>query len=135
MKILTLALDSNITNKNNQVNESIINTKNISLSNTNISRHEETGLLNIKTTVDNKNTGNKSPADFTITVHANDPYPSSFNGNISGTQVKLGMGMYSVSETILPGYFVTFSKDCFGGIMSTIVKNCTIKNTYTIHNR
>ena len=132
MKLLSLALDTNLSNKNKTVNQLFVNTKNISLYNNTISKAGDTGLLNIKTIVDNKNAGNKSPSDFTITVHANDPYPYSFTGNSSGTQVKLGMGMYSISETILPGYYVSFSKDCFGGIMSTIVKNCTITNTYTV---
>ena len=131
MKIFTLALNSNLNNENKQFNNLYLNTKNISLFNKNISKGEETGLLNIITTVDNKNKGNKTPSDFTIIVHANDPYPTSFAGNSSGTQVKLGMGMYSISESIVPEYHVSFSKDCFGGIMSTIVKNCTIKNTYT----
>ena len=133
IKVIPLVLDSNLTYKNKQFNNLPINSKNISLlnNNNNLSKSDVIGLLNVITTVDNKNIGNKSPSDFTITVHANDPYPSSFSGNSSGTKVKLGMGMYSISEFILPGYFASFSNDCFGGIMSTIVKNCTIKNTYT----
>jgi len=133
IKVIPLVLDSNLTYKNKQFNNLPINSKNTSLlnNNNNLSKSDVIGLLNVITTVDNKNIGNKSPSDFTITVHANDPYPSSFSGNSSGTKVKLGMGMYSISEFILPGYFASFSNDCFGGIMSTIVKNCTIKNTYT----
>jgi hypothetical protein len=133
IKVIPLVLDSNLTYKNKQFNNLPINSKNTPLlnNNNNLSKSDVIGLLNVITTVDNKNIGNKSPSDFTITVHANDPYPSSFSGNSSGTKVKLGMGMYSISEFILPGYFASFSNDCFGGIMSTIVKNCTIKNTYT----
>jgi Prealbumin-like fold domain len=135
IKVVSLVLDSNLTYNNKQFNNLPINSKNISLlnnnNNDNISKSDAIGLLNVITTVDNKNIGNKSPSDFTITVHANDPYPSSFSGNPLGTKVKLGMGMYSISEFILPGYFASFSNDCFGGIMSPIVKNCTIKNTYT----
>src|SRR6478736_9038536 len=115
MKIFTLALNSNLNNENKQFNNLYLNTKNISLFHKNISKGEETGLLNIITTVDNKNKGNKTPSDFTIIVHANDPYPTSFAGNSSGTQVKLGMGMYSISESILPDYHVSFFQRLFWG--------------------
>src|SRR4051812_3995409 len=98
IKVIPLVLDSNLTYKNKQFNNLPINSKNISLlnNNNNLSKSDVIGLLNVITTVDNKNIGNKSPSDFTITVHANDPYPSSFSGNSSGTKVKLGMGMYSI---------------------------------------
>lgn len=131
-----IASDPNSISKNKQFNFLYVNSKNTSLFNNNInndiSKSNKVGLLVVIATVDNKNIGNKSPSDFTITVHANDPYPVSFSGNSSGTQVKLNMGMYSISESILPGYFTSFSKDCFGGIMSTIVKNCFIKNTFIV---
>src|SRR6476660_143700 len=71
MEVFTLALDSNQKNENKQFN-------NLYLYNNNISKGEGTGLLNIITTVDNKNKGNKPPSNFTIIVHANDPYPTSF---------------------------------------------------------
>ena len=48
--------------------------------------------------------GNKSSQDFKVNIHANDPIPSSFDGNSSGTTVKLGMGMYSITESSIPGY-------------------------------
>ncbi|HXT83880.1 MAG TPA: hypothetical protein VN704_06055 [Verrucomicrobiae bacterium] len=89
------------------------------------------GLLVVKTTVNNKNIGNKLPSDFIINIHANDPSVVSFNGNSSGTSIKLSMGMYAVSERQIPGYFTTYSNDCFGGIMSTDTKHCIITNTYT----
>ena len=89
------------------------------------------GLLIVKTTVNNKNIGNKLPADFIINIHANDPSVVSFNGNSSGTNVKLSMGMYAVSQRQIPGYFTTYSNDCFGGIMSVDTKHCSITNTYT----
>ena len=56
------------------------------------------GLLIVKTTVNNKNNGNKLPSDFIINIHANDPSVVSFNGNSSETRIKLSMGMYAVSE-------------------------------------
>ncbi|HET7285205.1 MAG TPA: hypothetical protein VFI70_11010, partial [Nitrososphaeraceae archaeon] len=41
------------------------------------------------------------------------------------------MGMYSVTETSLPGYNSTLSDDCSGGIMSVQTKKCMITNFYS----
>lgn len=71
------------------------------------------------------------PSDFTITVHGNNPSPSSFQGSSSGTAVKLQMGMYSVTEQGPSGYNSTRSGDCSGGMMSVETKTCKITNTYT----
>jgi len=92
--------------------------------------NESKGLLLVKITVNNEGTGNKKPSDFTISIHANDPSIASFPGSSSGTEIKLGMGMYSVSESHIPGYVSSFSVDCFGGIMSVETRNCVITNTY-----
>jgi hypothetical protein len=92
--------------------------------------NELKGLLLVKITVDNGGIGNKKPSDFTINIHANDPSIASFPGNSSGTEIKLGMGMYSVSESPIPGYMTSFSPDCFGGIMSVESRSCVITNTY-----
>ena len=89
------------------------------------------GILIVTEKVVNEGGGNKKPSDFTITVHGNNPSPSTFQGNSSGTVVKLQMGMYSVTETKLSGYNSTISGDCSGGIMSVETKNCTITNTYS----
>jgi hypothetical protein len=89
------------------------------------------GTVIVTTKVINEGGGNKKPSDFTITVHGNDPSPSSFLGNSSGTRVKLHMGMYSVTEKVLSGYNSTSSDDCSGGMMSVEAKNCTITNIYT----
>jgi hypothetical protein len=86
------------------------------------------GFLNVVVLVNN---GNKSSSDFTINVHSNNPNPSSFFGNSSGTNVRLGMGMYSVSEVPLKNYIQHYSPDCFGGIMSNITKKCVITNIYS----
>jgi hypothetical protein len=88
------------------------------------------GLLIVKTIVNNKEVGNKKAADFLVSIHANDPIPASFRGNSNGTNVKLGMGMFSVSQTVLPGYVTSYSSDCFGGIMSVVTKKCTITNVF-----
>jgi Prealbumin-like fold domain len=91
------------------------------------------GKVIVTTKVINEGGGNKKPSDFTITIHGNDPSPSSFAGNSSGTLVKLHMGMYSVTENVLSGYNSTSSDDCSGGMMSVEAKNCTITNIYTKH--
>ena len=88
------------------------------------------GILIVTKKVINEGIGNKKPSDFTINVHGNDPLPSSFPGNSSGTSVKLPMGMYSVTETGPSGYNSTLSGDCSGGMMSVETKNCTITNIF-----
>ena len=79
----------------------------------------------------NEGGGNKRPSDFTINIHANDPFPSSFRGSSSGIPVRLHMGMYSVTEASLPGYNSTMSDDCSGGIMSVQTKKCIVTNIYS----
>ena len=89
------------------------------------------GILIVTEKVVNEGGGNKKPSDFTITVHGNNPFPRTFQGNSSGTAVKLQMGMYSVTQTKPSGYNSTFSEDCPDGMMSVETKNCTITNTYS----
>ena len=96
-----------------------------------IDNNKMKGLLIVKILVNNKNVGSKDPSNFIINIHANDPSIVSFNGNSSGTNVKLGMGMYSVSESLITGYFALYSADCFGGMMAVNAKHCTITNTYS----
>jgi hypothetical protein len=94
-----------------------------------INQVQGTVIVTIK--VVNEGGGNKKPSDFTITIHGNDPSPSSFAGNSSGTHVKLHTGMYSITETGPSGYNFTSSGDCSGGMMSVEIKNCTITNIYS----
>jgi hypothetical protein len=89
------------------------------------------GTLIVTQKVINEGGGNKKPSDFMINVHGNDPSPSSFPGNSSGTSVKLQMGMYSITETGPSGYNSTLSGDCSGGMMSVETKNCIITNIYS----
>jgi Prealbumin-like fold domain len=89
------------------------------------------GTLIVTENVVNEGGGNKKPSDFTINIHGNDPSPSSFRGNSSGTPVKLHMGMYSVTVRGPSGYNSTSSGDCSGGMMSVEIKNCTITNIYS----
>jgi hypothetical protein len=72
----------------------------------------------------------KLPSDFTIKIHGNNPSPSLFPGNSSGTIVKLDMGMYSVTESGPSDYNSTSSMDCSGAIMSVEAVKCDITNTY-----
>ena len=66
------------------------------------------------------------PSDVRVTIHGNDPMPSSFRGNISGTPVRLHMGMYSVTAIGPSGYAPAYSGDCSGGMMSVHTKKCII---------
>jgi hypothetical protein len=111
-------------NQNIAYGETNPNSKSLSINN------NVKGTLIVKIMVNNIDGGNKSSQDFKVNVHANDPIPSSFDGNSSGTTVKLGMGMYSITEFSSPEYTSHYSSDCFGGIMSTDNKECIIINTY-----
>jgi hypothetical protein len=89
------------------------------------------GTLIVTKKVINEGGGNsKQPSDFTIKIHGNNPSPSLFPGNSSGTIVKLDMGMYSVTESGPSDYNSTSSMDCSGAIMSVEAVKCDITNTY-----
>src|ERR671939_161652 len=88
------------------------------------------GTLIVTKKVINEDGGNSKPSDFIITVHGNNPSPSSFLGNSSGTIVKLVMGMYSVTESGPSDYNSTSSMDCSGASMSSEVMKCNITSTY-----
>jgi hypothetical protein len=89
------------------------------------------GTLIVTKKVINEGGGNsKQPSDFTIKIHGNNPSPSLFPGNSSGTIVKLDMGMYSVTESGPSGYNSTSSMDCSGAIMSVETVKCDMTSTY-----
>jgi hypothetical protein len=88
------------------------------------------GSLIVTKKVNNEGGGNSKPSDFTINVHGNNPSPSSFPGNSSGTIVKLDMGMYSITESGPSDYNSTSSMDCSGAVMSIETLKCNITNTY-----
>ncbi len=93
------------------------------------------GTLIVTKKVINEGGGNsKQPSDFTIKIHGNNPSPSLFPGNSSGTIVKLDMGMYSVTESGSSDYNSTSSMDCSGAIMSVEAVKCDITNTYVKRN-
>jgi prealbumin domain-containing protein len=89
------------------------------------------GMVIVTKKVINEGGGDKKPSDFTINIHGNDPSPSSFPGNSSGTTVKLHMGMYSITETGSAGYNTSWSDDCSGGMMSSETRKCIITNMYS----
>jgi len=89
------------------------------------------GTLIVTKKVINEGDGNgKQPSDFTIKIHGNNPSPSLFPGNSSGTVVKLDMGMYSVTESGPSSYNSTSSMDCSGAIMSVETVKCDMTSTY-----
>ncbi len=88
-------------------------------------------LIVTKKVINEGGENSKQPSDFTIKIHGNNPSPSLFPGNSSGTSVKLDMGMYSVTESGPSGYNSTSSMDCSGAIMSVVeTVKCDITNTY-----
>jgi hypothetical protein len=89
------------------------------------------GMVIVTKKVINEGGGDKKPSDFTINIHGNDPSPSSFPGNSSGTTVKLHMGMYSITETGPAGYNTSWSDDCSGGMMSSETRKCIITNMFS----
>ncbi|HEY7078994.1 MAG TPA: beta-propeller fold lactonase family protein [Nitrososphaeraceae archaeon] len=75
--------------------------------------------------------GTKKPSDFTITVHGNNPSPSSFYGRSSGTNVELRPGRYTVTETgPTSRYSTDYSRDCSGNATPNSVRKCNITNVY-----
>ncbi|HEY0461087.1 MAG TPA: hypothetical protein VGC97_18270 [Pyrinomonadaceae bacterium] len=77
----------------------------------------------------NDNGGTKVAADFTMSVTATNPSPSSFPGAESpGTDVGLTAGTYSVGESALSGYAASYSADCSGSIADGETKTCTVTN-------
>jgi hypothetical protein len=87
-------------------------------------------LIVTKKVINEGGRNSKQPSDFTIKIHGNNPSPSLFPGNSSGTIVKLDMGMYSVTESGPSDYNSTSSMDCSGAIMSVETVKCDISNTY-----
>lgn len=87
-------------------------------------------LIVTKKVINEGGENSKQPSDFTIKIHGNNPSPSLFPGNSSGTIVKLDMGMYSVTESGPSDYNSTSSMDCAGAVMSIETLKCNITNTY-----
>lgn len=88
------------------------------------------GILIVKSITINGDKGMNKSSDFTISVHANNPVPTTFKGNSSGTIVELPMGMYSVTTSSITNYNTALSSDCSGGIMEVETIICSITNSY-----
>lgn len=70
--------------------------------------------------------------DFTINVSGNSVSPSTFRGSEAGVTVSLSVGSYSVTETPVENYTVSYSSDCNGVMLEGQTKTCTITNVRTI---
>ncbi len=88
------------------------------------------GVLIVKVTTINGDEGMNNSSDFIVNVHANNPVPATFKGNLTGTIVELSMGMYSITISSIPSYNTSLSSDCAGGIMKVETAYCNIVNTY-----
>jgi hypothetical protein len=93
-----------------------------------------------------------TPSDFTITVTGNAPTPNSFEGSEAGTEVQIGVGPYTVTETLGTevtqvlaenpiSRITTFTGQCtqadsslsaLGTIEANTPETCNIINTFTI---
>lgn len=96
-----------------------------------------TGTLKVIKTVVNTHGGTKTSGNFTIKGIAEggflapsiDTYSITFPGNAAGTNLKIGTGTYTISETVHPGYTVSYSADCVGTMAIGQNKTCTIVNS------
>jgi Prealbumin-like fold domain len=77
------------------------------------------------------NATNTTPSNFTMHVTGNNPTPANFAGsNGTGTDVTLGPGTFSVTETGPTSSFnTTTTGDCSGTITAGQHLSCTITNT------
>ena len=116
--------------EDNNNTQSLQNETSSSQAATGVNNKVQGTLIVIKKVIDEGDGNGKQPPDFTIKIHGNNPSPSLFPGNSSGTIVKLDMGMYSVTESGPSGYNSTSSMDCSGAIMSVEAVKCDITNTY-----
>jgi len=90
----------------------------------------QTPTLVVIVHVNNGNDGTAVASDFTVQVTGTNVQPSAtFPGNETGTVLTLDAGYYTVDETVLSGYDVTFS-NCAGTISINETKTCEITNDY-----
>ncbi len=93
------------------------------------------GKLVVSVNVINSNGGNAAPSNYTININGYNQIPDTFQGSEKGTNVILGFGSYSVSETPnFPfGQHTTgfhFSEGCAGVIHPNEIKYCNIDINY-----
>ena len=93
-----------------------------------ITNDDKASYLKVIKHVINDNGSTAIASDFGINVYGNNPNPGFFMGSETGTDVKIGVGYYSVYENWLPGYNSSYSPDCYGEINPGENKTCTITN-------
>lgn len=101
------------------------------------------GQVKVKKLVINDEGGTAKPEDFMLTVTSTFgayTFPgtstSPFGPLYAGTVVPVGTsGSYSVLEPSHPGYFPSFSADCFGTVTWGQFKECTVTNEDTTKGR
>lgn len=86
----------------------------------------------VLTVIKNVVGGTATSGEFMIQVSGGEATPSAFSGNASGTTVSINASStYSVTETPVPGYSVSYSSDCSGvSINQYHPKTCVVTNTF-----
>jgi hypothetical protein len=74
-----------------------------------ITNNDKNATMILTKTENNDEAGSKVAAHFAIAVTGTSPAPASFPGSANGTSVAIGPGSYSVTETVDPGYAVSYS--------------------------
>ncbi|MGI6443389.1 MAG: DUF7507 domain-containing protein [Candidatus Dojkabacteria bacterium] len=88
----------------------------------------------IKKVVNEGNDGTKSASDFKITVNAENPTLSTFDGSEEGVTVMVDAGNYEVVEKEdTENYTADYSEGCKGTIKNNETKTCIIRNTGIDH--
>ncbi len=95
---------------------------------TNVTVALPTATVFVTTIVTNDSGGNLSAADFTNTVIAASPNPSTFAGSATGVSVTVNAGEYLIVQANRPEYLTTLGTECAGTIAAGEKKNCTITN-------
>jgi hypothetical protein len=93
-----------------------------------ITNDDMASYLKVVKHVINDNGSTAKASDFGIYVYGNNPIPYSFQGSETGTDVKIGIGYYSVNENWNQDYITSYSSDCSGQINLGENKTCTITN-------
>ena len=95
---------------------------------TNVTVAQPPATVFVTTVVTNDHGGNLGPADFTNTVIASSPNPSTFAGSASGVSVTVNVGGYLIAQTPRAEYTTSMSAECSGTIAAGEKKTCTITN-------
>jgi PKD repeat protein len=94
-----------------------------------ISHNDIPAQLTVIKHVENTHGGTADADDFTLDVSGVGPSQASVTGNEAGTPITLNVGAYSITETPLTGYGVSYSTDCSGTMALGDVRTCTVTNS------